>query len=626
MIRSLEFDLPSPLQPTHLPGKGEIPQFIAGGPSVNRWQPNESTRWGKENIGPLPNLLESLAQRIGEVGLSTNTWLIFSDATCDWNNLEWRKTTLPQLDLGSNPPRLFFLLPEFQAFVAKHVKEITGYADNVIKASLQGFGYGDHRVTLDRVMGAITSASESAIGFVSMDDDMVIPPYKVQWRKDRLPHGLTEQPNSQVLSREPPDDSLEKMPGNSIALLFTSLGKTVSDMRQQYPGIQTVESVRDTRAQAFLRSLNGEPTQFVVSYPDMDMLNAEKGVIVATTATKGYRPDVHSYVVAQMALAWEYPRLEVPLESYRSGPPKIFAAQSSSDIFPDAAAFGRWFDTQTIYWPWMFTANTEASQRNTLKIITGQPRADIDMLPQLLKIISQASEKPYLYLNVDTDTMHSRARLGANRQEIHEGTISAMVGFIAEAEVLRRLYFDYETGLWKVDRNGLAKLWRAEEDHTRTVFNKIARLGMMATAKRIELEGQRVHITDPEDLHSVNEKIQKYLYVASSISEKLGGVSFKPWLQHLDQDNLKNIEYPTLSADYSRLMPTNFMTFWRCVSDEVRDHVLFYADVVDAAPTIIIEVTKLINNDQYPVAEYKPNKPPQTTSYPSGVIYNRTET
>lgn len=603
------FDLPPHLKLTSLPPKA--PKDIAGCPTVDRWEPN-TTRWGDPSLGPLPNFIKSLGERMSEAGMR-DAWMIISDTTSSEGRMaENRADQLEQLHLEDNAPTLYFLLPEYQRYVAKRVEETTGLPRPIIKASLRGLGYGDHRVTLDRVIGAITEATGHPIRFVSNDDDMVFTEFNMQWNANRLPHGLTLQPNSHILAPEPPDESLETTPGNSVVSLFEFLGLKVKELQQQYPGMRVVDSVDETRAQAFQDSLNGNPSQFSVLFPDTDMQNADNGTVIATTiANKGYRPDVHSYVVAQLALVQEFPELEVPLESYRSGPAEIFAAHSSDSNYPDAAVFGRLFNNETIYWPWMFASNVAASHDNSLKLITGHARADIDMLGMILKIISQASEHPYFYGFTDTDAMHARAKIGGNRQDIHEGTISAMVGFIAEAEVMRRLELNRSTGLWRVNRKGLVDgqkrpniKWKADENHLKTVFNKITRLGMMATVKGKELESRKNFITNPLAVARLNQNIRRYDHIRSSIAKKLGGVNFESPLQNVGQANFTSIEYPTPSIDFSTLIPTQFELFNTLVSHETRDHVLFYADIVDAVPTIIGEVAKIIRAGEYPVAQY----------------------
>lgn len=578
----------NPLKEGVLPSEGSEKLVMA--PSINRWGKNDQQ-------GPLPNMISSVGQAISREDLGDKTWMIISDASNTPGVGETRAQALQSLDLGERPARLFFLLPEQQAKVAEMVKQRTGLPERVINATLRGIGYGGHRETLDTIARAITYRNGPQ-RVLTVDDDVVIPQQHVVWRKDAVPNGHTSRPNSQVLhsSKENgasfPPELFDVTGDNKIAPLFDPLGKTVGQIREEHPTLRATASVKDTRSDALIGALNGETTQFELTHADEeDVPNTNEAVIAATTLTKTKLPDYPTGVIARAYLQGEFPDQEVPIESYRSGPSELFAARGSNTIFPDSAVFGRLFDNNTALWRWWFVSSLEVSLENKLKSVTGHYRADNDHLPILFNIMLEQTGQQYMYLSVDTEAYHSRARLGGNRQEMHEQAASSRIGNIAAVEATSRLELDRTTGLWKINRRDLIneqtglpnEQFQASYDHAIFAFNDLSSLATICTDKIRKLNGQLHTARGTDTQERVRGLIERYTSVHTSLKGKLANF--------------------------------NFDEFYRHVSQEVRDQVLFYADVVDAVPAVTLAVSELIRQGRYPVSEYRPQAE-RILSYP----------
>ncbi|MBI2430811.1 MAG: hypothetical protein HYV39_02245 [Candidatus Levybacteria bacterium] len=547
----------------------DAPDNIVLSPTMNRWGINGQP-------AHLPNMLYSVQGALSREGLIKDTWVILGDASNQPGTDVARLSTLQRLHEIPHPSRLFLLTPETQRKTADIIAGKAKIPREIVDAVLTMTGYASQRAKLDVVAGGLALVANRPLKTLELDDDTIIPEHYGVLKEDVLPHGLTRKPNSQVLldDREALSEKMFDVITNTISPFFTELGKTVGEVRQKHPGMRATHKFKDTMHGELEKAIKGESAQFVVTHADIeedDLPDADNSLIVATTATKHGVPDYRTVKIAQAHLEAEFPEEEIPISSYPSGPSELFVYRKA-DTNVDSACIARQIDENTAFWPWWFVSNDRISRENPLQTVTGHYRADNELLPVWLQVVYERIGQQYAYLSgIDTQVYHNRARTGY-RPDLHEQATASLVGNIAALEASRRLHFDpsaVRIRMTRVDPD-----YVAPRDHAEQVYSLMDGLAEICTRKLKDLSSRKLATSAPEDLRDIAEKTDKYLDVLGSIKRKLGGSSFETFYYHLNR--------------------------------EVARQLNFFADVLDAMPTVIIEAQKLIQRGNYPVVEYVP--------------------
>jgi hypothetical protein len=357
-----------------------------------------------------------------------------------------------------------------------------------------------------------------------------------------------------------------------FVLFFEHLGKNVDQVKKEHPSLRATQTWNDTM-HVTIEDLNGQPVQFVVTHANgNDIPEAEKARIVATVATKHGVPDYRTVKIADFNLRREFPDDEMPVKSYLSGEPKLFAFMEC-DTNVDSAALARRFDEKTALWPWWFVSSLDISRQNPLQTVTSHYRADNELLPVLLKVIKKQTGESNMYLSgVNSQVYHNRA-LSGYRPDLHEQAAASLVGNVVALAAADKLEFD---------SNGHARLrldgrYKIPEERAQKVFTEMADLAHTCLIKAEVLQSEKV----PSEISK--SKIERYNNIYTSIKNKLANFDFSTFRTHIEEETNKQLK--------------------------------FYADVLHATPIVVHEIQLMIKDGRYPVLEYVPEKE-RNTNYP----------
>ncbi len=546
---------------TNLPT--DSPSMVIGGISNYRWGiPAEP--------GPAVPWVTSIQAAIERESL--DAWVVIADETNTPHIGETRVNLLNRsLESVSSIAPFFLLTPETQTTVADLVEKRTGFSRVVVDAILNNGGYANQRTKLDALIGGI-AIGQHPINLLSLDDDIVIPHNARQIREDKLPRGIHRLPNSQVLFRfDGDDDDLNwfELADNHLAPMFRFLGKTIEEIRQVEPEFQAKVHIADTMQEALERAVMEGHAQFQVTFDneDEDIPPPMNITIVAEQAIKSKKPDYVASRVAAGHLMAEFPAAEIPIYAYPSGQHIPFAI-ASADSNIDSGTLSRYIDDQTARWPWWFVSDRTISQRNPLKVVTGQYRADNDFLPLLLKRIYKRTGRQTrtAYVGgVETQLLHSRASTGYRQDSLEQACASA-VGKIPAYEAMNHLKFDTDS---QAHLDTIPDSYQAPRDHTRRVYELLYNLGRICIGKIGELDARKQGSgTNTED---IDRKIRQYVKIYKNIFNKLAEFDHEEFARHLDL--------------------------------ETRDQLRFYATILEAMPRVLTEVSGIIKEGKYPVVE-----------------------
>lgn len=556
----------------------DAPPYIVLTPTMNRWQKKDGSP------GHLPNMTLSVQRALGNEGLNQDAWMLVADASSDPEIDRIRLQNLALLDGILNPARLFLLTNETQQQVREAIAERTGIRADIIDAVLIATGYGSQREKLDMAVRGLSLASERPIKALTLDDDTLIPKKRVSLELNALPLGLSQKPNSQTLLSTVTNDMLATVGGNTIRPFFDPLGKTIAQLREQYPDLQATYGLKDTMRDALGMAAEGKPAQFEVTHTNEDEISGDAEVIGVTGIKHGV-PDYPTPDITRLHYQKEFPDKEMPISAWPSGPNEPFAFKTATTNV-DSACLSRLFDDKTVTLPWWHISSRDISARNPLKTVDSPYRSDNDLLPRLLEVISQQTGQEYMYLSgIETQVHHDRARTGY-RPDLHEQSIAAFAGIMTAGEAIQRLYYDRNHDrirMRRVEDDYLTPL-----DRSKHIYDRMKELAS-ACEKQMGNLSQRKVTARPEEVGDINKKNDEFLRIYGSIFKKLGNFNFEVFYYHLGQ--------------------------------EVHDQLNFFADVLDAMPAVITEIQRLIEKGQYPVVEYYAPRRDRTRIARSTVIF-----
>lgn len=555
----------------------DAPDLIVGTASRNRWIV-PSNGFGVRFI--LPDTISSAADLIKIEDLDKDAWILVSDASTPGKIEKNFEQALPHLNINENHAPIYIANRHTRRELVNKLMEKIGSGYEVTKASVDGSGYGDNRDTLDNIIAGLTRASGHPVNLVAIDDDVVLRSKPLVWRSEKLAElGIEPLPNSQVVFAFPPDTDksqfLELLDGNNLKAFIDPLGQTVAQLREKNDDIKVSEVVIDTRPPAFEKALRGEPAQFIVSPDSNGLLDADSGIIIATTEDKSGLPDYPTWIISKGVLENEFPP-EEPVEAYPSGPKVLYAGQRSETIFPDSALFGRRFnasvDNDPAFWPWWHVSSLKISKEYNL--LNSSNRSDNDFLPKWLKYIHEKTGKLYLYASgLPTYAQHSRTPFGGDRRDPGEAALASQIGNIAAVETFKRFEFP---------RNGTIYMRPVEdnysvpEDHAQTVFDRMQLLIFIGIKKAYELIDRLDNTTNSQQQHELTNKIGQYIEAISSLGVAMRGFDYGLWKKNLDAGIAKQL---------------NFTSEW-----------------LDTKPKIIYELGQTISKGEYPIIEIKKHK------------------
>ena len=552
----------------------DAPDIIVGTASRNRWVV-PSNGFGPRYI--LPDTISSAVKVISAENLTRDAWIVISDASRPDATERNFDGALPHLDLPATHPRIFVANRQTRRELINQIMKNTGGSYEVIKASVDGSGYGDNRDTLDNITTALSLASQHPIDQIAIDDDVILPLHPLMWRPNVLAAlGITTIPNSQVVFAFPPgvdrDQFIEPRGDNSLKKFIKPLGQTVAQLRQQHPHIKVSELVIDTRPVAFEKALRGEAAQFTVSPEETELLDSDNGMIIATTEDKSGLPDYPTWIISKGYLENEFPQ-EEPVEAYPSGPKELYVGLRSETIFPDSAMFARRFDGSSVqnpaFWPWWHVSSLRYSKEYLM--VESSFRSDNDFLPKWLKYIKEKTGILYLYASgIPTYAQHSRTPFGGDRRDAAEAAIASQIGNIAAVETFKRFEFPHEDTIYM---RPIEENYSVPEDHAQIVYDRIQLLSQIAIKKTAELSDRLDNITDPNMQREIKRKINHYLTIISSLGRKMRGFDYRDWKTDLDK---------AIAAQL------NFSRDW-----------------VATKPNVIFELGEIIRKGKYPIMEIK---------------------
>ncbi len=540
----------------------DAPEQIVQFPTLNRWGTTDKP-------GSLPRALYTAAERISEDGLAPNTWLVLADSS-NGENVDARRRWLAEFKQIPDLPRIFLMTPETQHEVADTVQQRTGIRRKIIDAILTNTGYASQRVKGDIVAAGLALQS-GRLKVLSLDDDTAISRETAVIIPDKLPEGMQPKPNSQVILPDHLVDSMTHLQNhNKISPFFTHLGKTVAQVRESNPNLSVTKTWNDDMHTKLEEAAGGEIVQFEVN-PDLSqpLLGAEHATVIAAAATKSDVPDYRTVRIANAALHGEFADREVAVRSFPSGINTLFAFLSCNTNV-DSAALSRHFDEKTAMMPWWYVSDLDISKGNPLQTVTAHYRADNELLPVLLEVTQQVTGELYVYLaGIDTRVTHHRARSGY-RPNIVEQAAASLVGNIAAMEAARRI--EVIDGRIGVNTQDFGRTAEARRIHIQKVYEEMHTLAYVCEDKIGELRDRQQTTSNQEAVDVIKDKIRQYEATYETLKGKLAGFNEQAFIAHIDQ--------------------------------EIQGQVRFYAEVLDATPTVIMEVQKMIQRGEYPVYTY----------------------
>lgn len=540
----------------------DAPPMVIGGPTNFRWgtpeQPGIAVDW-----------IRSIHEAIERENL--DAWVVVADESNDSEQpgvSALRKEHLQALDQIPHLAPFYLLIPETQTKVAEMVVEKTGVEREIIDAILNGKGYANQRTKLDSAIGGLAIAGHP-VKLLSIDDDITIPREARQVKEHKLPRGVRRLVNSQVLfSYRGDEDDLDwfDLEPNRLSAMFDDLGLTVAQVREQMPDFKVTPHLHDTMQSALDTAMRDGFAQFQVIAPsgEEELPDADIAQIVAVQAIKSRKPDITAANQARTHLLQELPIEEQTFYAYPSGP-NVKYGFGSADSNIDSGTLARLLNSETAFWAWWFVSNPRISQRNPTHIVTGQYRADNDVLVSLLKRMFKRSGRQIKAIyegGISTQFLHNRVSAGY-RQAMIEQTAASAVGKLPAYDAMERL----------VIRDGIASIepvgdnYQAPREQAQRVFDLMYSLAMICVYKIQELEGRKRFITDS----TADDKIKEYFKIINKIYGKLAEFNQEEFFKHLDV--------------------------------EVRDQLRYYAKILEAMPKVIGAVSEIIKEGRYPVVE-----------------------
>ncbi len=525
-------------------------------------------RWGDEkNDGVLTDMIGSVQQRLSADGLANDSFMLIGDASKGPAINDLRARNLSHASNVQHPTPVMVLTPEGQARVEEIIHARTGISRRTLQAMLTETGYASQRNKLDVVLAAL-GRIQGSIKTLSLDDDTILPNTYGIHKESHMPHGFSRRVNSQLLL---PDDMLTsdafEWRQNSIIAFFNYLGKTVGEIRETHPGLRATEHERDTMNEALDQAAASRLAQFDVSHDRTpDMHGSDAATILAATSDKFGNPDFRTIKITLANLQREFPNTEVPVQSVISGERQPFAFQLSKTNV-DSATLARQFDERTALTPWWFVSSDAISRANPLQTVTGHYRADNELLPVLMGIISKAKDELCLYMGgIEAQVFHNRARSGY-RPNLHEQATASLVGNVAALQSAERLGINPTDGRAQMDV--VEDSYEVPRDFAQRVYDQIKSIADMCDMKLAELKERSGDVTHIQRL------MDRYKEVYNSVRTKLADFDFEVFYQHLNT--------------------------------EIRDQMRFFSDVLNAHPAVVDEVEKLIREGKYPVQQFIPS-------------------
>jgi len=553
------------LKETKLPPYG-LPAEVIICPTMNRW--------GELGDGALPRMLKSVSESLQGSGFgisSDGAMLVISDASAIGQDAPGRLQGLERSFCGAAPLPTFIITSDLQKQVADMVRERTGLDRDVVEAILLETGYASQRVKLDVLLGGLVLAERQPKKILQLDDDTVVPEERICVRESVLTaYKCAPAINSQLIVHESlfKEEWTKTFGINRLEPFFEFLGLQIASIRsQQVPDLRCTWDWHDTMHKTLENITPAQPAQFIVDSGDQDMSGAyqEQAEVVAACGTKHHIPDYRTVRIAEQAVLNEFPKEEVPFISIPAGENRPFAFHRC-ETNVDSAALSRWFNEDTLRWPWWFVSSVAISRENALQTVTGHYRADNELLPVLLDRIREITGRVYVYLaGIETQIEHHRQRSGY-RPDIIEQATASLVGNIAALEAARRLRCkpegDFYLALGDVTEN-----YQAPLEHVQRVMGELRNIADICEAKLRELKNRN------GDHNDTPHKIEKYCTLLEVLHRKTAGF--------------------------------NFPVFYKHINTEVRDQLRFFARVVDALPIVLETVRALIEEGKYPVLEVK---------------------
>lgn len=574
------------LKETNFPSPQDFPEYVVTSASRGRWGTPDSP-------GSLLQMITAVQKLLASDGIGPDRGMLISDGSDDAEKIP-REAVLHTLEKELAEP-IFFLTPELQARVVEMVIEKTKLPRGIVEKILLSGEYDGNRLRLDAVQSAVVLQNGKSIRSLGLDDDDVIPPKLIKTVKpDVLTSvGLVPEPNSFVFwTGQPlsPDDFNYQL--NSLAGFFHPLGRTVSELIEQYPNLLLSGGWTDEMHRV-MENLGNQPAGFHVTHVPsklIDMSQAEGVLIQAVTNTKTKLPDPRTVrYVAQ----WLWNALQPPegrIFSYIAGPLQPFAfykagtaggvtnvdsANMSWRFNPETANFVRWFPSDP---------NISADRENGVGLVDWQYRSDNEWLPRYLVILWKKLGLRYAYFTgITTETEHLRASSGYRPKDPSEQAASSLIGHEVSAAALVRMEFD-QYGRPHLNLDGIEGQV-VPRDNAQRVWLEMRNLQLICSEAIVEGHKALQRVSSEEEKIALLAQIHQYDEIRDVIVRRISGRDFEDFF-----DRLK---------------------------EETRRQLRFTDQVLRAYPAVIEAVGQLIKEGNYPVLEYRPPNE-RNKNYPKG--------
>lgn len=528
-------------------------------PTMNRWEgPNKTS-------GSLPTMVDSMVRLAIQDGNADSYALIIKDASPKITTTE-RAHHLQTLDNYQVTPDIYILTDELQRQVAQKIADRTHLEPDIVFSILAGSGYGEQRQGLDIFTHATGLLRHSDTPMVTFDDDLIAPRNVRTLRRDAL-SGVTHKPNTYTLvPGDPLPGHMFTTEPNSLNPLFTYLGKTIREIRQETPDLPAHQLWRDTM-HSTLEELNGVPREFIVTHDNISEPIPDGHIIFAATATKVRHPDYRTRVLARRQLLKGFSNDDSnPVHAYKSGDSEVFAT-TKPDTNIDSAVFARTINERTATLPWWLVTSTEVSLANPTHLVNGPYRGDNELLPAMPKIAERQGSSVAYVAGVPTQLIHTRAETG-HRPNLLEQTTASLVGQAVAAIASERIEFDMQGNpVLNLEGENLVP-----ETHIKHIYGNIYDFAEICLSKIKEI-ALRKPVTESEqtNLQAVN---QRYKSTYETIKQKLADFDYDTFAIHL--------------------------------RNEIEKQLAFFGKVLKATPIVMQEVQTMIKRGEYPVLAYAP--------------------
>lgn len=532
----------------------DLPERSIIGPTRGRFG-----ELGSGDIGFAGRMIRSALESLERDDSLEGTRVVFSDTTPGENARARRSYGLSEATAGlQKTPEIFMLTPQSQQKAAEMIAEMTGISRRVIDAVMLEEGYGNQRAKVDLVSRGPT---------LSIDDDIIIPERYGVLKNECMPAGFRRMTNSQMIVPDSmvADSEIFEWRENSLTSLFDYLGRKLGDIRKTHSDLQASFQHVDTMHQALPEAMRGGVAQFRVDYdPESLIPESDDARVVGAWPIKHVRPDYRTIAIAKAHLTGEFPSQEVPMQSVLSGDNRAYAHQSSKTNV-DSAVFAWDINDQTENFPRWFVTSGGISNANPLKTVTSSYRADNEMLPMLLGILSKAQNETLVYMSgLQAQAEHHRA-LSGYRFGVHEQAAASLVGNVAATEAAARMSFNPSEGNMVME--AIPNDYSVPEEKAHKIFDELSALAMICQEKAREITGRK-----GMDETVRTKLIEQYHAVHSAIEGKLGGFDFD--------------------------------LFRRNMNDEIRQQLRYYESILRSYPRIVSAVRELINKSLYPVERF----------------------